>query len=213
MQTLAHTSVVLGGWAWMKRFVAEELSQVLDLAGSFMNSGAFENESSLEKLNIGKSWDLWLSLINYVCILYLRWVKNFKNIADSNVKNYYEMKYFFAGAFLVTYAIAMLFCGIPIFFQEVAVGQYLGAGGMTLVGELVPILQGVGYATMTIVFFLDIYYCIIIAWTLFYLISSFTKLPGLPWENCGKCILVPGHHFLVWNLRLFYLVVIEIRNW
>jgi SNF family Na+-dependent transporter len=36
----------------------------------------------------------------------------------------------------------MIFCGIPIFFQEVAVGQYLGAGGMTLVGQLCPILQG-----------------------------------------------------------------------
>jgi SNF family Na+-dependent transporter len=46
------------------------------------------------------------------------------------------------GAFLVTYGIAMVFCGIPIFFQEVAVGQYLGAGGMTLVGQLCPILQG-----------------------------------------------------------------------
>lgn len=42
----------------------------------------------------------------------------------------------------MTYGIAMVFCGIPIFFQEVAVGQYLGAGGMTLVGQLCPILQG-----------------------------------------------------------------------
>ncbi|KAK7792946.1 hypothetical protein R5R35_008084 [Gryllus longicercus] len=57
---------------------------------------------------------------------------------------------------------------------------------MTLVGQLCPILQGVGYATMTIVFFLDIYYCIIIAWTIFYLISSFTRLPGLPWEDCNN---------------------------
>jgi solute carrier family 6 GABA transporter-like protein 1 len=44
----------------------------------------------------------------------------------------------------------------------------------------------VGYATMTIVFFLDIYYCIIIAWTLFYLINSFVSIPGLPWGTCGK---------------------------
>ncbi|XP_076618325.1 sodium- and chloride-dependent GABA transporter 1 [Colletes latitarsis] len=90
------------------------------------------------------------------------------------------------GAFLITYGIAMVFCGIPIFFQEVAIGQYLGAGGMTLVGQLCPLLQGVGYATMTIVFFLDIYYCIIIAWTLFYLISTFVKLPGVPWNGCGN---------------------------
>ena len=36
----------------------------------------------------------------------------------------------------------MIFCGIPIFFQEVALGQYLGAGGMTFIGELVPIMKG-----------------------------------------------------------------------
>jgi solute carrier family 6 GABA transporter-like protein 1 len=47
-----------------------------------------------------------------------------------------------AGAFLVTYTIAMVFCGVPIFFQEVAIGQYLGSGGMNLVGQLCPILQG-----------------------------------------------------------------------
>jgi SNF family Na+-dependent transporter len=45
---------------------------------------------------------------------------------------------------------------------------------------------GAGYATMTIVFLLDIYYCIIIAWTLFYLISTFTQLPDLPWQRCGE---------------------------
>lgn len=88
------------------------------------------------------------------------------------------------GAFLITYGIAMLFCGIPIFFQEVAIGQYLGAGGMSLVGQLCPLLQGVGYATMTIVFFLDVYYCIIIAWTLYYLISTFVNLPQVPWKGC-----------------------------
>lgn len=52
------------------------------------------------------------------------------------------MCWFVIGAFLITYGIAMVFCGIPIFFQEVAIGQYLGAGGMTLVGQLCPLLQG-----------------------------------------------------------------------
>ncbi len=40
------------------------------------------------------------------------------------------------------------------YYQEVACGQYLGSGGLTMIGQLVPILQGVGYATMTIVFWL-----------------------------------------------------------
>lgn len=94
--------------------------------------------------------------------------------------------FFILGAFLVTYSIAMIFCGIPMFYQEVAIGQFLGSGGMTFVGQLVPIFKGVGYATMTIVFMLDVYYCIIIAWTIFYIVNTFVVLPDLPWSNCGK---------------------------
>ncbi|XP_049823180.1 sodium- and chloride-dependent GABA transporter 1-like isoform X2 [Aethina tumida] len=90
------------------------------------------------------------------------------------------------GAFLVTYTLAMIFCGIPMFFQEVAIGQYLGSGGMTFVGQLCPLLKGVGYATMTIVFLLDVYYCLIIAWTLFYIISTFSSMPNLPWSTCDN---------------------------
>lgn len=52
----------------------------------------------------------------------------------------------------------------------------------------VPVFAGVGYATMTIVFFLDIYYCVIIAWTIFYLIATFVRLPGLPWQTCGTLV-------------------------
>lgn len=88
------------------------------------------------------------------------------------------------GAFLIVYFIAMTFCGIPIFFQEVAIGQYLGSGGMTLVAQLCPLLKGVGIATMVLVFFLDIYYCVIISWTFFYLIATFSAIPSLPWDTC-----------------------------
>ena len=92
---------------------------------------------------------------------------------------------YFAGAFLIVYFVAMTFCGIPIFFQEVAIGQYLGSGGMTLVAQLCPMLKGVGIATMVLVFFLDIYYCVIICWTIFYMISTFSRIPDLPWNTCG----------------------------
>ena len=47
-------------------------------------------------------------------------------------------------------------------------------------------VTGVGFATMTVVFLIDTYYSVIIAWTLFYLIASFTKLPALPWEDCSQ---------------------------
>ena len=35
----------------------------------------------------------------------------------------------------------MLICGIPMFFLEVSVGQYLGVGGMSVVGQLAPIFK------------------------------------------------------------------------
>ena len=50
--------------------------------------------------------------------------------------------FLFTGTFLLIYFIAMFACGIPIFFQEVAAGQYLGSGGLTMIGQLVPMLQG-----------------------------------------------------------------------
>merc|ERR1712012_1255496 len=86
------------------------------------------------------------------------------------------------GAFLIVYFIAMTFCGIPVFFQEVAIGQYLGSGGMTLVAQLCPLFKGVGIATMVLVFFLDIYYCVIIAWTIFYMVDTFDG-----WWNTEYC--------------------------
>eukprot|EP00096_Caligus_rogercresseyi_P015101 TRINITY_DN754_c1_g1_i6.p1 TRINITY_DN754_c1_g1~~TRINITY_DN754_c1_g1_i6.p1 ORF type:complete len:233 (+),score=52.33 TRINITY_DN754_c1_g1_i6:82-780(+) len=108
------------------------------------------------------------------------------------------------GVFLIIYFITMIFCGIPIFLMEVAIGQYLGAGGMTTIGQICPILKGVGIATMVMVTFYNIYYCIIVAWSLFYFIASFVSIPGLPWDSCGKkylfslppfVCLSPANHF------------------
>ena len=45
------------------------------------------------------------------------------------------------GAFLIPYFFSMFVCGIPLFFLEVSVGQYLGVGGMSVVGQLAPILK------------------------------------------------------------------------
>merc|ERR1712117_803285 len=90
------------------------------------------------------------------------------------------------GAFLIPYFFSMFVCGIPLFFQEVSVGQYLGVGGMSVVGQLTPILKGVGYSAMTMVFLENCYYIIVVTWTLFYLFNTFMDLPSLPWSDCSK---------------------------
>lgn len=48
---------------------------------------------------------------------------------------------FFQGAFLIPYVIFMIGGGIPIFFLEVALGQYMSEGGITS-WRVVPIATG-----------------------------------------------------------------------
>ncbi len=60
---------------------------------------------------------------------------------------------------------------------------------------------------MTIVFLLDVYYCIIVSWTLFYLFNCFVSLPSLPWEGCGKY-----QHFFVFNTYQVWLFKEETAN-
>lgn len=87
------------------------------------------------------------------------------------------------GAFLIPYAFCIIFCGIPLFLLEVSVGQYLSSGGIG-VWNLVPIMKGIGFASMTMIGLCNIYYIVLIAYTLFYFVASF-KNP-LPWEKCGN---------------------------
>jgi len=92
------------------------------------------------------------------------------------------------GAFLIPYFLALLTCGVPLFLLEVSVGQYLGVGGMSVVGQLCPIFKGVGYAALMMVFLENVYYIIIVAWTLFYIVKSIFSIGGdeLPWISCEK---------------------------
>ena len=89
------------------------------------------------------------------------------------------------GVFLIIYLLTMIFCGIPIVLQEVVIGQYLGEGGSTMIGKVCPILKGVGMSTMVMVTYYNIYYCVIISWSLFYFIASFSAMPNVPWDTCG----------------------------
>ncbi|KAH9381300.1 hypothetical protein HPB48_003281 [Haemaphysalis longicornis] len=87
------------------------------------------------------------------------------------------------GAFLVPYFICFITTAIPMFYLEVALGQYLSRGGIGI-WSIVPMFKGVGIASLIIVTFCNIYYMVIVAWILFYLVSSFTEV--LPWMHCSN---------------------------
>lgn len=74
-----------------------------------------------------------------------------------------------------------MLCGIPLFVLEVSLGQYLNTGGIC-VWNLVPLFKGIGYASMVMIGLCNIYYIVLIAWTLFYFVASFDQ--PLPWSQC-----------------------------
>ncbi|XP_022081022.1 sodium- and chloride-dependent GABA transporter 1-like [Acanthaster planci] len=87
------------------------------------------------------------------------------------------------GAFLLPYAIALLIAGIPVFFFEVAIGQFLSLGGLSI-WKICPLFKGVGYAGLVMSFWLNVWYVMPMAWALLYLVNSFTT--SLPWEDCDN---------------------------
>ena len=122
------------------------------------------------------------------------------------------------GAFLIPYFFSMLVCGIPLFFLEVSVGQYIGKGGMSVVGQLAPIFKGVGYSAIMMVFLENVYYIIVVTWTLFYLFNSFVDFPNLPWSDCSKggespCSPVTQFGYLERLLSLFFLLLSVYFDW
>ncbi|KRX44980.1 Sodium-dependent serotonin transporter [Trichinella murrelli] len=89
-----------------------------------------------------------------------------------------------SGAFLVLYFVIFIFCGLPLFYMEMALGQFHRCGCISIWKRLVPLFKGVGYATCLIDVYMGCFYNTIISWALFYLSSSF-KWP-FPWQSCDN---------------------------
>ena len=49
---------------------------------------------------------------------------------------------FISGAFLIPYIIMLILCGMPMFYMELAVGQYFSLGPIGTWGAVCPLFQG-----------------------------------------------------------------------
>lgn len=87
------------------------------------------------------------------------------------------------GAFFIPYILMCVFGGIPIFFLEISLGQFMKAGGIAA-WDLVPLFRGIGVSSAVCVCFCNIYYIMVLAWAIFYLVNSFTS--ELPWDTCDN---------------------------
>ena len=103
------------------------------------------------------------------------------------------------GTFLIPYFTMLLGIGLPLFFMELALGQYAGQGPTKIFGKVAPLFKGLGFAMLMVAFLVSIYYNMIIAWALFYLGNSFYS--ELPWAVNGTN-----------SSDFFYNVVLGIEN-
>ncbi|RUS76826.1 hypothetical protein EGW08_015412 [Elysia chlorotica] len=80
----------------------------------------------------------------------------------------------------------LVIAGLPLFFIELAVGQFASEGPITVWG-MAPAFMGIGYAMIIISAVVSIYYNMIITYAIYYMLVSFVHLDvDLPWENCGQ---------------------------
>lgn len=77
------------------------------------------------------------------------------------------------GAFLIPYLLMLAFLGLPLFYMELALGQFHRRGPITIWRHICPMFCGIGYGICIVATFVGSYYNTIIAWALYYLVLSF----------------------------------------
>ncbi|XP_068744715.1 sodium-dependent dopamine transporter-like [Montipora capricornis] len=125
-----------------------------------------------EREKWGKKLDFMLSCIGYA-------------VGLGNVWRFPYLCYENGGAtFLIPYFLMLAINGIPLFYMELAIGQYLSLGTVGAWTALCPLARGVGFGMIMVSFLVSIYYNLIIAWCLLYMFESFRK--QVPWKHCGN---------------------------
>ncbi|XP_076452315.1 sodium-dependent serotonin transporter-like [Babylonia areolata] len=131
-----------------------------------------KKEEEPERESWGKKIDFLLSVIGFAVDLGNVW--RFPYIAYKNG----------GGAFLIPYCIMLVFGGLPLFYMELALGQYQRCGLFTVWKRICPMLKGTGIAICVMTTFVAWYYNTIIAWAVYFFVSSFRDVP--PWLSCNN---------------------------
>lgn len=85
------------------------------------------------------------------------------------------------GAFVIPYIVVLLLIGKPIYFLEMAIGQFSSRGSVK-VFDCVPAMRGVGVGQVVSIAIVATYYSSLMALTLSYFFNSFQEV--LPWSDC-----------------------------
>ncbi|XP_015607712.1 sodium- and chloride-dependent glycine transporter 1 isoform X2 [Cephus cinctus] len=88
------------------------------------------------------------------------------------------------GAFLIPFTVMLIIAGLPLMFMELSLGQYASLGPVAAYKRFCPLLRGLGYGMVLVSSVVMLYYNLIIAWTLYYMIASVIGGGELPWSMC-----------------------------
>ncbi|XP_034825272.1 sodium- and chloride-dependent glycine transporter 1-like isoform X2 [Maniola hyperantus] len=89
------------------------------------------------------------------------------------------------GAFLIPFTIMLIIAGLPLMFMELSFGQYAALGPVAVYNRFCPLFRGLGYGMVIVSTIVMLYYNLIIAWTIYYMVVSFASIfYQLPWQNC-----------------------------
>ncbi|XP_041349165.1 uncharacterized protein LOC121368494 [Gigantopelta aegis] len=88
------------------------------------------------------------------------------------------------GAFLIPYLLMFFFVALPLFYMELALGQFQRAGAMNIWLRISPMFSGMGWGVCVVCMLVGAYYNTINAWSFYFIVDSFKA--ELPWGRCGQ---------------------------
>lgn len=145
-----------------------------------------ESGTSEVRLKWGKKMDFLLSIIGFAVDLANIW--RFPYLVYKNG----------GGVFLIPYVTMLIFGGIPLFFLELCLGQFVKKGPITVWNKICPSMKGVGYCSILISWYVSFYYNVLIAWSVYFIYRSLLSFgEKMPWEDCdnswnskGTCVSI-----------------------
>jgi len=136
------------------------------------------DEGPVERESWGKKLDFLLSVVGFAVDLGNVW--RFPSVCYRNG----------GGAFLIPYMVMLIFGGLPLFYMELALGQYQRCGCISVWKRICPMFKGIGFGICIIASYVAMYYNTIIAWSVYFLFSSFKK--QVPWATCNNAWNTPN---------------------
>ncbi|VDM61731.1 unnamed protein product [Angiostrongylus costaricensis] len=92
------------------------------------------------------------------------------------------------GAFLIPYLVMLLIGGLPMFYMELALGQFHRSGCISIWRKICPMFKGIGYGICFICTFIACFYNAIIAHAVYFIASSVSVSIQfeVPWRTCNN---------------------------